>query len=111
VHPQLLVLVVQPNDAIGRAITGAMSASGHEALMVATATWAVGLVREDPPDVVLLERSAAGYERLLDALDSLGVSVPVVVTRFKEVPSSSRCIDPAQVAALVRQVEEIAWQL
>lgn len=109
-HPQLFVLIVQPDLDIGCTLASAILAAGHDADVVAAACWAVALVRENPPDVILLEQRAAGYERLLDTLDGLGVHVPVLVTRFSSVPPAYRRIEPPVLAALVRRAEAAAEQ-
>jgi DNA-binding NtrC family response regulator len=109
-HPQLFVLVIQPDVEIGRLLVCALAASGHQAELVSAASWAVPLVRDEPPDVILLERSAHGFELLLDAIDDLRANVPVLVSRFAAVPPAFRHPDAAVVAAIVRRAEAAASQ-
>ncbi len=104
----LHVLVVQPDGPTGAALAGALRAAGHEPVVVSTASWAAPFVREHRPDVVILERSAAGYEVLLDAIDDLDVHVPVVVTRFRDLPVSLRAADELEAAVVARCAEDAA---
>jgi hypothetical protein len=104
-QPQLDVIVVQPDEVIGGIVVDAMAESGHTVTRLSAASWAVRGVREDPPDVVVLERRAVGFEQLLDALDSLGVAV--VVTRFSEIPGIDEWLAGPQARALVRRVEQV----
>lgn len=109
-HPQLFVLVVQPDLEIGRLVVSAIAASGHRAELVSAASWAVPLVRQDPPDVVLLESSAQGFEQLLDVIENLRVNVPVLVSRFANIPSAFRRPDSKVIAAIIRRAEAAASQ-
>jgi DNA-binding NtrC family response regulator len=108
VGDRLLVILVQPDSRVREALACALEASGHEVLQVSAATWAVPLLREDAPDVVVVERASRGYERLLDALDDLDVYVPVVVTRFALAPPWSRAVDGDVAREVLRSVEVAA---
>ena len=108
---QLRVLVVQPDSDLAARLACAISESGHDAVVISAASWAVPLVREEPPDVVVVERTAPGFGRLLEALDDLELRVPVLVTRFSDVPRPYRATDAPVFACLVRRVEDTAWQM
>lgn len=101
----LEVIVVQPDEAIGSIVVDAIAESGHTVTRLSVASWAVPVVRQDPPDVVLVERRAVGFEQLLSTLGDLRVAV--VVTRFSEVPGVEGWLDGSQARALVRRVEAL----
>lgn len=105
---QLRVLIVQPDPELGAGLVYAMSRSGHDAVTVSVASWAVPLVRAQPPDVVVLERRAPGFESLVKVLERLNVRVAVLITRLLEVPQPHRWLDAPLVACLVRHVEDAA---
>lgn len=109
-NPQLFVLVVQPDSGIGRLIVSAVTVSGHHAEMLSAASWAVPVVRRSCPDVVLVESTAHGFDDLLDALDDLEVTVPVLVTQFRKIPPAFRTPDATVIAALVRRAEAAAYR-
>jgi hypothetical protein len=82
----------------------------HHAEVLAAASWALALVWEYPPDVVFVERTAAGVEVLFDAPDGIEVHIAVLVTRFSDVPPAYRRIDPEVLGAIVRRAEAAAAQ-
>lgn len=53
-------------------------------------------------------RATPGYERLLDGLDDLDVAVPVLVTRFADMPEPYRTVGSAEAVALARRIEAAA---
>jgi hypothetical protein len=103
----LLVVVVQPDRAIGSTIACAVASCGHRVMSVPAASWAVPLVRCDLPDVLVVDRAAYGYGRLMAELDVLPVPVSLVVTRFAPARCSARFIRDA-AAEIVRRVETIS---
>lgn len=100
------MLVVQPDSDLGARLASALSRCGHNAVSISAASWAVPLVRAEPPDIVVLERTAPGFERLLGVLDGLNGRVRVLVTRFSGVPQPRRWLDAPLAACLVRRVED-----
>ncbi len=105
---QLLVLVVEPDQEVADALAAAISAAGHRPVVVSAATWATALLSRHAPDVVLLERSAPGYERLLDAVDDLDFHVPVLVTQLRDLPASCPLDEQLLAAIVVHWIENAA---
>ncbi len=99
----LFVVVAQPDSAVRDALAAALEHQGHEVLPLSAASWAVPRLQQELPDVVVVDRAAHGFDRLLDALDDLDVFVPVVVTRYGVAPRCARSDEMAR--DVLRQVE------
>ena len=90
------VLVVQPDSALHDEWMGALSRSGHEVLCVREIADGVDRAREGGIDVVVLDASEDGVRTLVDELERLPDSPPLVlVSQSPKAPELSAPVGAA----------------
>ena len=102
------ILLVEDNALVIGALRLLLEETGHRVSDASTLTDATRVLREDPPDVVLLDLTLGGEDglSLMTSIDASGAARPIVValTGHDDAETLARCTAAGCRAVLVKPI-------
>jgi CheY-like chemotaxis protein len=102
------ILLVEDNAFVIGALRLLLEETGHRVSDASTLTDATRVLREDPPDVVLLDLTLGGEDglTLMTSIDANGAARPIVValTGHDDAATLERCTEVGCRAVLVKPI-------
>jgi len=90
------ILIVDDEEAVCWSLQRALSREGHSVAVAASAEQAFALMKEQPPDAVLLDVRLPGMDGLtaLSRMKQMGLEAPVIIaTAFGNLPTAVRAVE------------------